>query len=64
MRRPRQEGLALGSTVLFVVGGVIAGGGLVWGIVDVATLDSSDQAAPAKVSLSFGPTSLSLSVDL
>lgn len=64
LARDEAEGLALGSTVLFVVGGVIAGGGLVWGIVDVATLDGSDEAAPAKVSLSFGPTSLSLSVDL
>jgi tetratricopeptide (TPR) repeat protein len=31
----RAEGLALGSTIAFVAGGVIAGAGLVWGIIDL-----------------------------
>ena len=64
LARDAAEGLALGSTVLFVVGGVVAAGGLVWGVVDVATLGGPDGSEPAKVSLSFGPTSFTVSIDL
>jgi tetratricopeptide (TPR) repeat protein len=64
LARDEAEGLALGATVLFVVGGVVAAGGLVWGVVDVATLDGPEAGEPGKVSLSFGPTSVALSVDL
>jgi tetratricopeptide (TPR) repeat protein len=65
LARDAAEGLALGSTVLFVVGGVFAAGGLVWGIVDVATLGPEDgsDGAGGKVSVALGPTSLVVSVE-
>jgi len=55
-------GLALGSTIAFIAGGVIAAGGTTWGIIDIATLGpaTSDDAktAPA-AALRVGPTSVS-----
>ncbi len=41
----RAEGLALGSTIAFVAGGVIAGAGLVWGVIDL--VGSSDEDDPS-----------------
>lgn len=50
------KGLALGSTVGFIAGGVLAGGGLLWGIIDVAT---RGPAKPA-VSVDVGVGSIGL----
>ena len=57
------KGLALGSTIAFVAGGVLLAGGTTWGIIDLATR-GSDAPAGAKpdVKLSFGPTSASFAV--
>ncbi|MFO0618741.1 MAG: hypothetical protein U0414_39485 [Polyangiaceae bacterium] len=41
------KGLALGSTVGFIAGGVLTGGGLLWGIIDLATRGPAKPAADA-----------------
>lgn len=45
------DDLALGASIAFVAGGVVAAAGIVWGIVDVAT-----SGAPAQVSVGVSPT--------
>lgn len=46
------KGLALGSTVGFIAGGALTGGGLLWGIIDIATRGSSKP--PVKVDVGAG----------
>lgn len=67
-------GLALGATIAFTVGGVVLGTGLIWGIVDVATLDGApgEDASgkrdfappPRRVMLRLGPSAATLVVEL
>lgn len=45
------KGLALGSTVGFIAGGALMGGGLLWGIIDVATRGPAKPAVSIDVGL-------------
>jgi len=54
----RAEGLALGSTIAFIAGGVIAAVGVTWGVIDLMGSGGSGEEASAR--LEVGPGSVSV----
>jgi tetratricopeptide (TPR) repeat protein len=57
------KSLALGSTIAFVAGGVIAGVGLTWGIIDVATRGPASTESKTSVKVTIGPASAGARID-
>lgn len=58
--RPVAEDLALGSTVAFILGGVITGAGVVWGVIDVVMSDGGTEPAPVEARVVLGPGSVAI----
>lgn len=53
--RDEADGLALGSTIAFIAGGVVLAAGASWGIADVVIKSKDDSAPAATVSVRVGP---------
>ena len=59
--RSSAEGLALGANLAFGIGGAVLAGGVIWGIVDVTSGSSNDDAGAA-VTARIGPTWAELAI--
>jgi tetratricopeptide (TPR) repeat protein len=57
------KSLALGSTIAFIAGGVLAGVGLTWGVVDIVTRGPVSNETKADVKVTIGPARAGLRVD-